>query len=228
MSAVQVTGYLGAGKSTLAAHLSAEGLVTNEVPALMAPAAGTPVIAVVDAANLITCLADPLVAPLIRAQVTGAGLVVVSRGDIIDAGPAVSVAKELTTCPVLKAPMGQVEPAHADSLSISTTATPMDLTDQFARWDYEGPAKLRPEALEQLMAERPAGTYRMWGTALTTKGTVAVEIAGQVRQTASTDDAETRLSAVGPRNVFRPENMALAFAEAASKSAFMAGMFGHR
>ncbi|MEM0989647.1 MAG: hypothetical protein AAGK00_12250 [Pseudomonadota bacterium] len=228
MSAVQVTGYLGAGKSTLAAHLSAEGVATNEVPALMAPAAGARVIAVVDAANLITCLADPLVAPLIRAQITGAGLVVVSRGDIIDAGPAVSAAKELATCPVLEAPMGKVDPLRTGYMSESTTATPMDLTDQFTRWDYEGPAKLRPEALEQLMAERPAGTYRMWGTALTTKGTLAVEIAGQVRQTASAEDTKTRLSAVGPRGVFRPEEMTLAFAEAASQSAFMAGMFGHR
>lgn len=228
MNQIWITGFLGAGKSTLAHALREQGVQTHETSGLETPPDGVYCIAVADAANLPQCLGDPLFAPLLREQIGMAGLIAVSRGDVIDPAPTIEAVRQITSKTIVEAPGGALDPGLLAGIELSS-GTQMDLTPRFAHWSYEGPSTLRLETAERLLEKRPDGLYRLSGTIRVEKGTLEVEIAGQVRQTRKLRaEGPTCLSGYGPRDRFRPAEMALSFAEAVSDSAARRGLFGYR
>ncbi len=231
---IKVTGFLGAGKSALAERLRAAlpGCEIVEAGGGDAPvAAPGPVVAVADAANLSGCLGDALIGPLVGAQLRAAGLVVLSRTDLVPATAALDALAGVTGAPVVEAPPGDL-PA---GLAARIAALPVEPDGEptapvaFAEWRYAGPATIREDALEALLQKRPPGLYRLSGQVRTGKGGIEVEAVGRLRQTRPIPEpAETVLVAIGPRARFRPDRMALAFSDAVASASWLSGLFGHR
>lgn len=219
---IDVTGFLGAGKTRVVAALQDAGIAAQELDGRVAPDGLVPALAVVDAVNLTTQLDTPEIAPLVRAQIRAAGQIVISRGDIVDPAPARAAVQSITSAPIGDAPALP----DADAAPIFDT---MDMTGQFAVWTYDGPAQLLADRLDDMLARRPAGIYRMAGTVLTDKGPVEIQIAGRVRQTTRAPEATaTRLRALGLKTEFRKTAMDLLFGEEVTAASYAAGRFGHR
>ena len=236
---ITVAGFLGAGKSALAARLreALPGRAVVEAGGGDLPSAGAagPVVAVADAANLPGCLGDTLVGPLVAAQLRAAGLVVLSRTDLVPAGPALDALAGVTDAPVVEAPPGDLPAGLAERIGAlggaqnPGPAGPPAAPVRFAEWRYAGPATIRAPALEALLERRPPGLYRLSGLVRGGNGGFEVETVGRLRQTRPIPQpAETVLLAVGPRGRFRPDRMALAFSDAVATAGWLSGLFGHR
>lgn len=236
-----VTGFLGAGKTTLAQHLRSQpgvadlrvievdGLKTRE--AIANEFAGHPVravIAVADTVNFTKMVEDRLAGPLITAQISAADAVVVTRSDATDPQPTLDALSGLTDRPVLVAPHGDINladvPTHA-----GISGPNIDLTAKFEAWNYLGPASLNSEQAEALLERRPKGIYRIWGQVKTDTGGLDLQLIGRARQITKIDSPpETRLHALGPKADFRRFEMDGVFSTYAAASAHLSGLFGHR
>lgn len=238
--AILVTGFLGAGKSALVARLRAalperEVLEGDGSAVVDADAARGPIVAVADAANLGDCLGDPLVGPLVSAQIRTAGLVVLTRTDLVPAAPARAALAGLGEMQVVEVGPGDLPPGLARRIASlppappgppGPTATP---PVPMAEWRYTGRAEVPETALEALLADRPEGLYRLSGTVRCGRHGVEVEVVGRLRQTRPVPTpAETSLAAVGIRARFRPNRMALRFSDAVAARGWLTGLFGHR
>lgn len=230
---VLISGFLGAGKSALAARLDCAGIATAELDGLRAATTDTArharVITVVDCANHARHWDDPLIGPLLRRQVQAAGLIALSRTDLADPAPAraalarVTDRTSVTTAEVTDAiagtPPSKLGPATAED----------DLTAAFDTWSYRGPVRLAAARAESLAEHRPEGTVRLKGQVRTDKGGLEIEVAGQVRQVRAVPaPAETSLVAFGPRTEFSTQTLDLWFAEAVSDSSHGLGIFSYR
>lgn len=231
---ILVTGFLGAGKSALAARLRA---ALPERQILEADGRAVPdslglgsVVAVADAANLPACLADALVGPLVAAQIRAAGMVLVCRTDLVPAAPALDALAGLTGAPAVETAPGPLPPGLAERIAALRPRPPnLAVVVDFAEWQYAGPAKLTEKSVERLLANRPEGLYRLSGVVRCGRLGVEVEVAGRLRQTRPVPlPGESSLRAVGPAKRFRPDQMALRFSEAAADRGWLAGLFGHR
>ena len=229
---ILITGFLGAGKSAVRGHLANRTDATIiEVPGLQTPTPTDPapraIIGVADAANLVQGLADPVLGPLLTAQIQAADLIVLTRSDLTAPGPAQKALAELTDQPIIDAPFGDTDlalPPHR-----GTPITPVDLSDQFVTWSYQGPATLTHIQAELLLEHRPKGITRISGTVRTDQGGLDLQLAGQVRQTIPIDDpGETTLTAIGRKGTFRKMEMDLTFGERTAASAHLTGLFSHR
>lgn len=217
---IEVTGYLGAGKSRVIAALADAGIAAQELDGRMAPDGLIPALAVVDAVNFQAHLDHPVVGPLVRAQIRAATQIVISRGDVVDPAPARTAVQALT-----KAPIGDASP----DAEVAPVFEAMDLSGQFAEWTYDGPATLRADRLDAMLERRPKGIYRLAGVALTDKGPVEIQIAGRVRQTTKIEEADvTILRAIGLKSDFRKTEMDLLFGEEVSAGLGASGRFSYR
>lgn len=230
---VHVTGFLGSGKSSLVAHLRGlGGADAVELDALTDPAphCDGPLICVADAANLRRWLRDEDLAPLVRQQIRCAGVIVLTRSDLVETADAIAALGDLTQAPVHDAPFGALPLSALEDLAPCTASEPVgDLGPAFARWTYDGPAVLRPDVLEELLRTRPRGVLRMTGTARTPEGGLEIEIVGRSRQTRPVRPPEcTRLQACGLRRDFSTVEMDIRFAEVAAESVARTGIFRYR
>lgn len=229
-----VTGFLGAGKSALARRLRAAlpGLPVIEAAAGAGALPLAATVAVADAANLGACLADPLIGPAVAAPIRTAGLVALSRTDLVPAAPALCALRSLTDAPIVEVPYGDLPDGLATRIaalppSPSATAIPEDLA--LAEWRYAGPAEIPESALDALLADRPEGAYRIAGKVRCGRHGVSIEVVGRLRQTLAIPlPAETVLAVSGPRARFRPDRMAVAFSEAVAARGWLGGLFGYR
>lgn len=230
---ILVTGFLGAGKSTLVSHLrEILGVVAEEMDGLSDPATcqPAPMICAADAVNIARWLDDPLCAPLVRQQITCAGLVVLLRSDLVDPTTAQETLAALTKEPVVTTPFGVVT-AHTLSNLVPRPRSEQvgDLTSDFAEWSYVGSAILQSGLLETVLERRPKGIYRLSGVVRTPEGGLEVDTVGRSRQTKLVErPADTELRARGPKTLFNPTDMDIRFAEAVSDSISQSGAFSYR
>ena len=233
---VIVSGYLGAGKSHLIARLADGGAVDAvEANALEVPAtAGSgdaPVLVVVDGVNLTAVLDDPLVAPLVRAQIGAADAAFVSRGDVADVSAARAA---LAHWPSLSVPESDEIDALVGVLadlsgSVRSGATPLDHSGDFATWSYSGSAVLTDATLDEFLASRPKGAYRIFGKVRGPSKGIDIQVFGRGRQTAPVaQPKESTLTAIGPALRFRPSEMDLAFSTAVVAASYGRGIIACR
>jgi G3E family GTPase len=231
---VWVTGFLGAGKSSLIRHADVDvGL--EELGGMIDPTsvAGPEdhVITVVDAINFEACVADPIFGSLVRRQIAAASLNVVTRGDVIDVAPVLEAVKALTRAHVVSAPFGEVSAEVFSDLNSQPilVEVPVDITKRFAEWTYQGPAVLSTQSVERLLEYRPDGIYRLSGVARVQGGGLDMQVTGRTRQiTPVAAPEQTDLKAIGARERFRVSEMDIAFAEAVAASAQASGIFSWR
>lgn len=230
---ILVTGFLGAGKSRVCAGLRACGIAAIEADGLTTGAAEVArhalrgVVAVADGANLERQIADPVIAPLVRAQLAGADLVAVSRTDAVGDGP-MDLARGLTDAPVVAAPFGQIDAASLPRQQAGSIAS-MDLREGWVTWSYRGGATLSVAHAEALLEERPNGVYRIAGVVRTGTGGLEVEVIGRARQTTpAAAPEETVLRALGPSGVFRQAAMDALFSEKVADSMTASGLYSYR
>lgn len=228
-----VTGFLGAGKSSLAAHLIDQGgpdVVELEALADPAHQDSARLICVVDAANLRRWLGDDNLAPLVRQQIQCAGMIVLTRSDLVDAAEATTTLHGLTNAPLHDTPFGGLPLAALDDMVSRPQPAPVgDLFPDFTHWTYQGPAVLQPDIVEELLRTRPKGVLRMTGTVRIPDGGLEVEIVGRSRQTRQVSEPEsTTLRACGLDRDFSTTAMDVRFAEAAADSVARSGLFRYR
>jgi len=236
---ILITGYLGAGKTTLAQHLRAlpkgadrqiievNGLKTYDADEFARHPIQA-VIAVVDAVNFPKIVKDRTVGPLISTQITAADAIAVTRSDATDPQPTMDILSELTDDPILVAPHGRVDLADLPPHTRKSGPT-IDLTANFETWNYTGPATLNSEQAEMLLEQRPKGIYRIWGQVKTDAGGLDLQLIGRARQITKIDTPfETQLHALGLKADFRRFEMDGVFSTYAAASAHLAGLFGHR
>lgn len=230
---ILITGFLGAGKTRLAKTLT-DGDTWDpiELAGTIDPLESAeyrtdaPLICVADAANLRTVLKTPALGPLVEHQLRCADLVLLSRTDIVDDGPALDLVVAITDAPVVR---------NADQIvEVSTPARkdfqPMNVASpSFTFWQYRGPLVLQPEQAERLSEARPKACYRLSGIVQTGTGGLEIEIAGRFRQTRPVaDPGETLLSGIGLSAQFRQMDMDVLLSELASDAAARRWIFNHR
>lgn len=234
MGKVWISGFLGAGKSSLVQHAEI-GTDVEELNGLADPTAfaetGDRVITVVDAINIIACLADPVSGPLVRRQIETADLLVTTRTDVVEAKPALEALAGITDAPQIEAPFGDVP---ADTIAQvaprpGQRGPQIELSDAFSEWAYTGPSVLDPKVAERFLEHRPKGIYRMSGVVRVPGGGLDLQVTGRTRQTTPVaEPEETVLRAIGPRDRFGRAEMDVAFADAVAASAQGLGMFSWR
>lgn len=217
-----ITGFLGAGQEAVANALADRGWRVKIASPLRTPE-GTSILAVADAVNLVETAADPDYGALVQAQIAAAGAVVLNRSDLVDPGPASALLGRIARGPVVDGP---------DALETTPGAHEvghLDLTTAFRTWTYEGPAAFKADPLDKLLERRPPGLYRLEGVVILGEAGAEVDLAGRFRQIRpAARPAATRLTATGLRGRFDPQDMAVAFGEAVSQSAYRRGIFGWR
>ncbi len=191
------------------------------------------VVTLVDAANLPALLRDSRIGAQATEQICAAGLVVITKADLVDPGTARSAVSDLTDAPVIEAAHGAVPidmlfdaPASKHPMQ---PATGTDHPTLYERWSYAGPAEISAERLEAFLAERPAGTYRIKGFVRCGSDGLEVHLAGRIHQTRKIPlPEETRLVAIGLKPEFQRFEMDRAFMEAVTDSARLSGFFSCR
>ena len=233
---VVLWGYLGAGKSHLAARLRASGLTdVVEMGALDVPGTSTPaeavILTVLDGVNLVACLDDPAVRPLIRAQIDAADALFISRADVADVSPAARMLVDSESARLLSA---ETDAALAEAVSTlkppeAARQSTMPSSSKYAQWTYRGPAVLTGDALEQFFANRPKGAYRIRGEVRGASKGVDVQVFGRGRQLAPiAQPEETVLSATGLASRFSVAEMDLAFSSAVVAASYGRGVIACR
>lgn len=234
---ILVCGFLGAGKSTLVARLTDQGLPSEEVDGLLAPGAIAPgetrrVIAVVDCANAARLIEDPLIGSLLRRQIEAATLVALSRGDLLDPTPIREVVQTIGDCQTFNAPHGVLPEDALQGLEQREMATSLpkdNLKDAFGTWHYGGAASFGFEQAERLIANRPDGVERMEGVIRTDTGGLEVQVAGRMRQTQAVAlPRQTELSVRWNLSATPQKRIDLWFAEAVADNGHKRGLFGYR
>ena len=227
---IWVTGFLGAGKTRFVEE-STSPLVPElrELDGLAdpQPAIGPKdlLVAVVDGANLKSCLEDPLTADLVRHQIASADLVHISRTDLVDAGPVRALVADITDAPAFS----------LDGLNGATAKAVRGSVDQgiahaFLGWQYEGPLILDEQHALALLDARQTGAYRLFGQVRLPDGGMDLQVIGRLKQHVPLRTAPERtcLTARGPSARFRPQDLDHVLAQAAADSAGRAGLFSYR
>jgi hypothetical protein len=183
-----------------------------------------------DAVNIAAGLANVTFAPLLIAQLRAAAVVVVTRADVVDPSEARDAVRTVTGAPIIDLR----DPALCQAIlaadpSAPTDPDPTEFAQDYRIWTYSGPSVLTAEAAETLLSDRPPGTYRLKGRALTASGGLDLQVFGRGRQTAAIDaPPATELVAIGHRSLFLPREMDRAFAEAAIAAAYSQGVIACR
>ena len=233
---LQITGFLGAGKTRLCRALKAQGFeAIMEVNGLSAPAGGAgsgAVIGVVDAANLDYQLRDPLIGPLIEKQMQVADLLYVSKLDLVELSQVQSELSSHTETPLL-AELDELFDAvrtiehNADRPSIASTF--IDLSNEFTTWSFVGPVRLASGRVENAVRTRPQGAYRLSAEIRTEANGLSVELVGRVREILPiAEPEETKIVAIGAKRLFNPALMAAWWAHEVADSGYTLGIFNSR
>lgn len=251
-----VSGFLGAGKTRLIETISASNQVSQQPDAvnqiseaIFIEASGLQhpdfeaskfddgddvrIVTVVDAANLIACLADEEMSDLIEQQILAADCVVLARADVVNPAEARAKVAAITQVPIIDygiTPTMLVAILGAGKAPISdvSSACP-DLSGSYATWSYSGPGILTAEAIDNFLVERPRGAFRIFGTVKCPSQGVAVDVIGRVRQTLNVEvPNETTITAIGPSSTFSVRAMNLAFTEAIMDASYSMGRIACR
>ena len=156
-----------------------------------------------------------------------ADLIAVTRGDLVDVGPVCRDLTQRFSTPALDVRHGKLAPGELPQ------ARPrmLDLPPYPATrcWSYAGGARLTDALAEKLLKQRPTGTQRVKGIAVSPSAGLELEQSGRARSISPCPaPAETMLFAAGPAATFSEQAMNLHFAEIASDGAATAGWFGFR
>ena len=186
--------------------------------------AGT-VIAVIDAVALSGRSATLTHAAL--AEVRGADLVVLTRGDLVDTNAVRAMLAAQTDMPVVEAAFGKL--ALQDLPAPVSRRIDLPSRTAPAMWEYSGGARLDQTLAGQLLKNRPKGTMRIKGVAIAGEAGLELDQTGRARSvTVCSEPPETMLFACGPSGAFSEQMMGLHFAEIAAAGAATAGWFGFR
>ncbi len=167
------------------------------------------IVTLVDAANIATLLADPLIGGQVAEQIESADLLILTKTDIADETAARAAIAEHSASPVVVARHGAVpadlllglpgggslpEPAHLHHYEL------------YASWSYAGRDRVTLATFRQLLERPPSGLYRLKGRVLL-RGGGALEahlVGRQASITPCPEPEETRLVAIGPKPLFDP------------------------
>lgn len=182
------------------------------------------IVTVIDAVNFKAALADAFLGDTLRNQLAAAGLIVISKSDLVPSieGLRRALADLAPAVPRLIADQGRVPSEMLlEPLAPASGALP-DLHHhgaEYLSWVWTGAAPLDPVALEALLAAPIAGLYRLKGLVRLMDGTWAeVHRAGlhADRRPALPPrrDRRGRVVAVGLAGRFDPAELAAAWARA--------------
>lgn len=157
------------------------------------------VVTVVDGNTFEALANDPMIGPQIIGQVKCADVIAVSKSSTKESAvasfltphtvaPIVTLGKVPSIAPLILEPKGGVEPP------ISAAPHP-----SYVSWSYTGDTYLTPTGIDDLLAKRPKGIFRLKGVVKDPDGTSrTLQIVGkEVEITASHDVSETTLVAIG-------------------------------
>lgn len=169
------------------------------------------VVAMADAANLKSLLADPMIGEQVAAQFRGADLALITKTDLASFRAAADLVRGLCAAPVIEAPRGAVpaelilEPRAADAPGGHSHDHDHDHGAAYRSWSTTGGYLARAD-LEALLSDPPAGLFRFKGRiALKGGGAVEAHLVGRVHELTPCDAATTRAVAIGLAPAFEPE-----------------------
>ncbi|MEM9060910.1 MAG: hypothetical protein AAGD13_10660 [Pseudomonadota bacterium] len=163
----------------------------------------------------------------LAAMLGPADLVVVTRGDLVDAEESCEAIALSIGKPVIAAPFGRIDSGPLDLSGRRTAA--LAAWPQTSHWSYTGAANFTEDLAERLLSARPKGTERIKGCVRALHGGFEVDVSGRARSVTPCDAPdETCLFAAGRQMDFDEPAMARHFAEIASAGAARAGWFSYR
>ncbi|NVK32286.1 MAG: GTP-binding protein [Gammaproteobacteria bacterium] len=170
------------------------------------------IVTVVDARNIQTLIADPLIEAQVRQQIQVADLVLLTK-QLDDAIPTMRLLNTLcpASTPVLvdrpdRAMRDWLLSQYTQRFKLTTVAHP----DYDAK-AYSGPMRTRKSALERWLKSRPPGVYRIKGWVLNTEGgAFEVHVVGSHTEVKSSSGSpsESQLVCLGPKDAILPEALA--------------------
>ncbi len=172
------------------------------------------VVTLVDAVNVGSVLADPLVGAQAADQIAAADLIVVTKSDLAEPAAALAEIGIRSDAPVIVAQRAEVAPdivldRPASTLPATARDHRHDHGEVYRTWSYSGPARLSRRALERLLDDPPKGLYRLKGFVLLTGGgAVEAHLVGRIRSLEPiSEPPATEVVAIGIAPHFDPKDL---------------------
>jgi len=172
------------------------------------------VVTVADAANIGALTGDAMIGAQIAGQLEVADLVALTKTDI--GGDATTLVQGLTKAPIVKAPMGAIDPMLV--LGPTSPQTPgaghaHDHGADYAQWSAKGGVVDR-EALKTFLTAPPKGLYRFKGVFRFSDGSSGeAHIVGSTYAIRTAEVENTAAVAIGLSAEFDPDDMSAAWTE---------------
>ena len=164
------------------------------------------IVTLVDALNAGTLVADPLVGAQVRHQIAAADVVLQTKR--ADRDPALDA---LLTAHGLPLPRLMDQTALSVLMLGGTetrTPAPGAPHPAYCAWQHSSKATVPAARLRAGLAEPPAGLYRLKGFVRTDEGSLEVHLVGRIFDLRPvSDQPETRLVALGPSDLIRPQDI---------------------
>ncbi|MDH3595292.1 MAG: GTP-binding protein [Rhodospirillales bacterium] len=172
------------------------------------------VVTLVDAVNVGSVLADPLIGAQVADQITSADLIVVTKSDLAEPIAALAEIDIRSGAPVIVAQRAEVAPdiildRRESTLPATAREDRHDHGEVYRTWSYSGPDRLSRQALERLLDDPPKGLYRLKGFVLLNGGgAVEAHLVGRTRTLENiTEPLATQVVAIGITPKFNPTDL---------------------
>ena len=163
------------------------------------------IVTLVDGQNIDALLDDPLVAPQVTQQITGADLVLLTKTTELDTGLAVQL-QSIGARPPMLAGAAPLSDLLFDLVPLPRGATPA-AHPAYAAWQHDSDRVLDRRALGEKLENRPAGLYRLKGFVLTGDGAYEIHCVGRFLEARRTRADRTTLVGLGPADRISPDEI---------------------
>ncbi|WP_428928692.1 CobW family GTP-binding protein [Marinibacterium sp. SX1] len=159
----------------------------------------------VDGQNIDALLDDPLVAPQVTQQITGADLILLTKTTELDTGLAARL-QSIGARPPMLAGAAPLSDLLFDLVPLPRGATPA-AHPAYAAWQHDSDRVLDRRALGEKLENRPAGLYRLKGFVLTGDGAYEIHCVGRFLEARRTSADRTTLVGLGPADRISPDEI---------------------
>lgn len=168
------------------------------------------IVTLVDAEAIGELLDDQLIGAQVEDQIVSADLVLLTKTDLCDAGPALARLAAITNAPIVPVVQGHVDLALLTGLQAADPGSIRDAHHgaDYVKWSGRAEQRIRPDRVPAFLASLPDGVFRLKGWLSLDDRTIQMHRVGrQFQQTQISPRNDCQLVAIAPAGGFNPNDV---------------------